>query len=203
MNSINVNFDNLTENERKQLLRLVEKSNKGVKLSEVKDGNTFKIGDIEFIKFFDENGVTIAVTKDIVFNSTFGEDNNLHTSVVLERLDKEFLPKIAAIVGIENICKIETDLTTLDGLKPYGTLHSRISLPTVDFYRANVEIFDKYKLDKWWWLATPYSAKPHYDPVFVSCVSPSGDFNYDDCNGNSGVRPFLRFLSSICVSCEE
>lgn len=205
MESIKVNFENLTENERNQLLKLVEKANeKQTQLFNVNVGETFKIGDIEFIKFADEYGVTTAVTKDIVFNSAFGNNNNFAKSDVLKKLEKEFLPKITNKIGADNICNITTDLTTLDGLKPYGELNSHISLPTLDFYRHNVEIFDKYKVDKWWWLATPESAKPHDEPNWTLCVSPSGIiFNdgYDDSDG--GVRPFLRFISSIFVSYED
>lgn len=174
-----------------------------IALSTIKTGETFKIGDVTYIKFSDVDGVTTAVTKDIIFNSKFGENNNFKQSIVLEKLEKEFLPKVADVIGYENICDIETDLTTLEGLKPYGTMTSKISLPTFDFYRANVDIFDKYKIDKWWWLATPDSAKPHYSPDWIVCVSPFGNFNCYDYGCNGGVRPFLRFVSSISVSYED
>ena len=169
----------------------------------VKDGDTFKIGDMEFIKFPSVNGQTPAVMKDIAFRSRFGKDNDFRSSDILKRLETEVLPEIIAAVGEENVCTFKTDLTTWDGLKVYGEMESRISLPTMDFYRTNVEIFDKYKADRWWWLATADSAKPHYDPIWVLCVSPSGfiinDNYYDDC----GVRPFCIFESSIFESSEE
>ena len=120
---------------------------KTVKLSEVKHGGIFKILDIEFINFILDEKTSIAVTKNTVFDSIFDrENNNLAESVVLEKLNEEFLPKIISAVGEENVLEFETDLTTLDGLKPYKPLKSKISLPTFDFYRSNVEIFDKYKL---------------------------------------------------------
>ena len=169
-------------------------------MSEIENGETFKIGDIEFIKFYDENGETIAVTKECIYDMEFGSNNNFAESEVLKRLMQEFLPKIIEIVGDENICYSKTDLTTLDGLKPYDELVSKITLPTFDFYRANVEIFDKYKLDCYWWLATPDTAQPHYEPRWITCVSPSGDFRNYFYNLNIGVRPFLRFVSSIFVS---
>ena len=173
------------------------------KLYEIENGKTFKIGEIEFIKFADEDGVTVAVTKDTLFCSKFGKDNNLHTSEVLEKLNAEVLPKIIDAVGEETVCEIETDLTTLDGLKPYEPLKSKISLPTLDFYRSNVEIFDKYKVNDWWWLATPESARPHDAPNWIVCVSPSGNINCISYYRSFGVRPFLCFVSSISVSCEE
>ena len=205
MKSIKVNFENLTESERQQLLKLVEKSNQEkIQLCDIEVGKTFKIGNIEFIKFADEYGATTAVTKDGIFNSRFGDTNNLAESDIMDKLNKEFLPKIAGEIGLANILEHETDLTTLDGLKTYGVMNSKISLPTFDFYRKNVSIFDKYKLDKWWWLATPDTAYPHKDVNWVICVSPSG--NIDGINGSYdsiGVRPFLCFVSSIYVSCED
>ncbi len=170
----------------------------------VKDGETFEIAGMEFIKFPSVDGQTPAVMKNIAFNSDFGKNNDLHQSKVLKRMEADILPKIIEAVGEENLCTIKTDLTTLDGLKPYGEMYSRISLPTFDFYRANVEIFNKHKAGDWWWLATPESAKPHGNDWWIVCVSPSGFifFNYyyfHDC----GVRPFCIFKSSIFESCEE
>ena len=182
----------------------MKKTDNKICFSNVKDGDTFRVGDIEFIKFPDMGGVTPVVTRDIVFTSRFGDNNNLAESDVLKKLESEFLPKIIAAIGEENVATIKIDLTTLDGLKPYGEMESRISLPTFDFYRTNVTIFDKYKVNKWWWLATPESAQPHFDPDWIVCVSPSGGFYYDYYYYDYvGVRPFLLFVSSIFESSEE
>ena len=174
------------------------------RIPRIKDGETFKIGGKEFIKFPDKDGMTPVVMKDIAFTSRFGDNNNLKESKILQRMETEILPKIIAAIGEENVCIIKTDLTTLDGLKPYGELESRISLPTLDFYRTNVEIFDKYNPERWWWLATPESAKPHDDPWWILCVSPSGFIGINGFgNNDDGVRPFLIFKSSIFESFEE
>ena len=169
----------------------------------VKDGTTFQVAGMEFIKFPDVDGKTPVVMKDIAFRSRFGDNNDLRTSDVLKRMEKEILPKIIEEVGEENLCTVQTDLTTLCGLKTYGVMESRISLPTLDFYRANVEIFDKHHVNDWWWLATPDSAKPHDNPNWVLCVSPAGIVSRDDYGSSYGVRPFLFFKSSIFESFEE
>lgn len=176
---------------------------KKTELFNINAGDTFSIGGIEFIKFNQDGDKVTVVARDTVFDSEFESDNNFAESKVLKRLEEEILPKIADEIGIENICDITTDLTALDGLKPYGKLTSKISLPTFDFYRANVELFDKYKLNEWWWLATPDTAKPHYNPVWIVCVSPGGGIDFHDYYGDGGVRPFLILNSSIFVSCEE
>ena len=174
-------------------------------LENVEIGKVFEVGGVEFIKFPGGiDGQTVAVAKDIAFCSVFGTNNNFAESDVLKKLNKDFLPKIVAAVGEENVCEFETDLTTLDGLKTYGTMKSKVSLPTFDFYRANVEIFDKYNPECWWWLATPFSAEPHYEDCWwIECVSPSGIISNGSCSLNYGVRPILVFVSDISVSCEE
>lgn len=168
------------------------------KIPFVADGETFSVGGVEFIKFPEVNGTVPAVAKDIVFSSRFGNDNDLRRSDILKKLEKEFLPGIMNAVGEENLCLIKTDLTCLDGLKPYGELESLVSLPTLGFYRANAEVFDKHPVDRWWWLATPESARPHDAPDWVLCVAPSGYVDgYDYYGYYGGVRPFLSFNSSI------
>ncbi len=179
-------------------------TNEKIFFSGVKDGETFEVGGMEFIKFPSKNGRTPAVMKDLAFFSSFGKNNNLKESTILERMERDILPKILAEVGEENVCTFETDLTTLDGLKSCGNLEARISLPTLDFYRANVDIFDKHKVDRWWWLATLESAKPHCDPHWILRVSPSGRIYYGRYGGiGGGVRPFLIFNSSIFESSEN
>ena len=172
-------------------------------LVEISNGKTFKIGDVEFIKFSEEDGEVTAVAKEIAFSSAFGKNNNFAESEVLKKLNDEFLPKIADVVGVENILEHEIDLTSLDGLKTYGSIKSKISIPTFDFYRENVKVFDDYKVDAWWWLATPDTTPEHYNASWCRCVSPVGligSVNYFDF---IGVRPFLKFVSSIFVFCED
>lgn len=204
-NIVTVNLDNLSENEKELILSITKKQEGNISpdYTVVEDGDIFMVGDMEFIKFPDVNGMTPAVSKDILFTSRFGNNNDLRESEVMKKLQTEVLPKIIEAVGAENLCTIKTDLTTLDGLKPYGEMESLISLPTFDFYRANVAIFDKHKANRWWWLATPDSAPPHSDPTWILCVAPSGRIIGDYCGDVDGVRPFLIFKSSIFESSEE
>lgn len=177
---------------------------KNVRFPGVKDGDTFTLAGFAFIKFPSVDGQTPVVMRDYAFTSRFGDNNDLRSSDVLKKMEEEILPKIVAEVGEENLCTIRTDLTTLDGQRPYGVMESKISLPTLDFYRTNGEIFNKYKPSRWCWLATPESAQPNDSPHWILCVSPSGcisggNFNYDSL----GVRPILIFKSSIFGSFEE
>ena len=175
-----------------------------MKLSEVKAGKKFSIGTREYIKLSGDDKQSVCIAKDCVFDSTYGSNNNFADSKILKRLNEEILPEIEAAVGKENILEFKTDLTSLDGLKTYGTMTSKISIPTFDMYRNNVAVFDEHKIDDWWWLATPDSTPEHTNDNWCVCVSPSGsiDFNNGDYR-DGGVRPVLLFVSSISVSCEE
>lgn len=174
-----------------------------MKLSEIKIGKIFTVAGVEFIKITDEGDACAVVAKDVAFNCEFGKNNNLSESTVLNRLKTEFLPNIEKAVGSENVKEFEVDLTSLDGLDTYGKINTKIAIPTFDFYRKNVRTFDKYKPECWWCLATPDTTKEHLNDYWTVCVSPFGNINYYDYNLNVGVRPFLYFVSSISVSCEE
>ena len=174
--------------------------NKRVLFPSVKDGETFMVGEMEFIKFHATAAGTPVVAKNILFRSAFGENNNLTESKVLKKLKEHILPEIINAVGADNVLTFKTDLTTWDGLKAYEDLESKISLPTMDFYRENVKIFDLHKVRSWWWLATPDSAQPHDDPDWTLCVSPSGRLGDSDYDGGVGVRPFCILKSNIFVS---
>ncbi len=176
---------------------------KNVCIPGTKNGETFNLAGYEFIKFPGVNGETPIVMRDYAFTSRFGDNNDLRSSDVLRRMEEEILPKIIAAVGEENVCTFKTDLTTLDGLQPYGVMESKISLPTIDFYRANGEIFNKYKPSRWCWLATPDSAQPNDDPWWTLCVSPSGCIFSDSFYSDCGVRPILVLKSSIFDSFED
>ena len=168
-----------------------------ISFKNIRDGETFTVAGYEFIKFPAVDGKVPAVARDLLYTSRFGDNNDLTQSKVLADLQREFLPKIVEAVGRENLCTIHTDLTALDGLNPYPVLESLVSLPTFDFCRANVEIFDNYPVDDWWWTATPNSAKPHDNPHWIVCVAPSGNISFGRYFRGGGVRPFLLFESSI------
>lgn len=163
----------------------------------VNEGETFKIGDIELIRFPKINGGVPVIAKDSIARMKFGESNNLKESTELLKELDGFLKKITNVIGEENVLSFETDLLSLDGGDKYGKMTSKVSLPTLDFYRSNRKIFDKHKLDKYYWLATPDSN----DNSLVLCVAPSGFINYDYGYGrNYGVRPFCILKSNIFVS---
>ena len=147
----------------------------------VKEDGTFTVAGIEFIKFPAEGDRVPVMAKECIFHSQFGSNNDLRQSDVLKKMEDDVLHKIIEAVGEDNV----------------------LGFKTLDFYRANVEIFDKHKVDQWFWLATPESAATHDYPYWVLFVAPSGRVGIDIYVIDYGVRPFLYFHSSIFGSCGE
>ena len=176
-----------------------------VRLGSIPTGKTFKLGKFELVvlehEIGDAEGGTAVILKDLYEkNVRFGENNNFVGSNA-SRICLRFADELADIIGHENIITHTVDLTSDDGLKDYGTTECRASLLTADLYRRYVYTLDKYKLDDWQWLATPWSTPTHEDSTCVKCVSPSGIIGDDFYHFNfNGVRPFCILKSDIFVS---
>ena len=174
-----------------------------VKLSDKAVGDTFKIGEYEFIALEHDRskGTTAAILKGLIGTSPFSDsDCDFKTSRVKAELEA-FADKISSVIGTDNLITHTVDLTANDGLKCYGKTTAKMSLLTADLYRQYVEILDNFNPDEWWWLSTPYSTSKHGYTQYVLCVSPrglvvNGNYDYD----YYGVRPFCILNSNIFVS---
>lgn len=188
----------ITEDQVKEIARIL--GVKKTKLADVKVGNTFKVGDYEFIVLEQSGDTTAVILKNLLYdNKQFGKNNNYAKSYI-DDICNDFAAKVAKIIGKKNLVEHTVDLTSDDGLKDYGKITRSVSLLTTELYRRYVYILDQYKINKWWWLATSYSTPTHTDSSWVKCVTPSGGVGNFSCNGINGVRPFCIFDSSIFVS---
>ena len=188
----------LTAKQISEMERIFGASN--VKLADVPVGETFKIGKYEFVVLEHLKETTAVILKELLKqDEKFGSCNNFKDSNV-DCICLEFATEIGNVIGLENITIHTVDLTSDDGLKCYGIVERRMSLITAGQYRRYVDILDKYKVDKWWWLATAFSTPKHNDDDWVKCVAPSGSINDGNCCSNRGVRPFCILKSNIFVS---
>lgn len=170
------------------------------KLSDKVPGDVFKIGETEFIVLEQLDGKTACVTKDFVFESKFGADNNFVGSIVEKKI-LDWLKEFEKTVGEDNILEHEIDLVSLDGLDDYGKITRKASLLTVDQYRKYHKILGlKSNYPNWWWTITPDSTPSNDCTSGVCYVFNNGSLDYNDCGWDRGVRPFLIFNSSIFVS---
>ena len=183
-------------------IKVVEETKK--RLSEVKVGDTFKVGKFEFIVLDqdEKNEETAVLLKDFWKTAKFDDStNNYKNSSIRYKLNDEFLNKIANEVGINNIIPHWVDLIADDGRIDYNVCEDYVSLLTYDDYRNYVYIIDKYRITSdWWWLATPYSTSINGYNYAVRCVNYGGTLLNYCCNCDYGVRPFCIFKSNIFVS---
>ena len=171
-----------------------------MRLAEVVEGETVKVGRYEFIVLEQSGDTTAVILKDPLYEEKeFGKNNNYDGSDV-DKLCIEFGKEIEIIVGKENLVEHKLDLTADDGLKCYGSIKRKMSLITAQMYRKYVYTLDKYPVKLWWWLATAYSTKKHDDTTWVKCVSPNGRIDDYGYGSNSAVRPFCILKSNIFVS---
>lgn len=171
------------------------------RLADVNVGETFKVGDLEFIVLEHTNNGTNAILKDFWETDKFDDKtSNYAKSRISQQLNTDFYNKLADVVGKENIIKHEVDLTTDDGRKDYGSVCDDVSLLTCDMYRKYVTILDKYNPKRWWWLATSYSTVSKGYSCSVCCVCLDGTLCKGYCGDDWGIRPFCVLKSDIFVS---
>ena len=181
-------------------IKVVEETKK--RLSEVKVGDTFKVGKFEFIVLEqdEKNEETEVLLKDFWKTAKFDDStNNYKNSSIRKKLNSDFYDELVNEVGTINIIPHTVNLTADDGRKDYGMCDDSVSLLTCDMYRKYVDIIDRYLIDNWWWLATPYSTRDGYR-FAVRCVNRDGALNDNYCISGYCVRPFCIFKSNIFVS---
>ena len=173
-----------------------------VKLAEMKPGDRFTGPDGRewaFITTTDDGGIAAIPTQFVFENEQFdGNSNNFANSDLLQELNDEVLPEI----GEENLKEFALDLTSLDGLKDYGEIKTKVGLMTYKFYVEHQDIVAPVlkELDDWVWLATPLSTPKRGVDCGGLCVAPLGCVRWGRCIDPFGVLPFCIFNSDIFVS---
>lgn len=161
-------------------------------------GDTFKLVDTTW-KILDITSAGYICLADSIEERQFDSDsNNWKNSNLRDYLNEEFLEKIAAEIGLENIVPFERDLLSLDGQTEYGKCEDKFSLLTVDEYRKYRSLIPNTK-DYWWWLISPWSTPCNDYKRTVAVVSSAGVCS-NDCINDGGVRPVCIFSSSIFES---
>lgn len=185
----------------KQLKEIKDSFVKKRRLGEVPAGDIVGIGSYDFIVLDHNDGETRLLMKGLYKKDVqFGPDNNYKNSDVKKICD-EIAKELEVLVGPDNIISHKVDLTSLDGLRTYDACYAKCSPMTFDMARYYVDILDRYKLDEYWWLCTPWSTPEHGYSSTVCIVSPSGSIgNYICIHGIRGVRPFCILKSDIFVS---
>ena len=192
----------LTEEQVKSIAEgLAGNVNKGYrKLSSIKAGETFKISDREFVVLEQIGDTTAVLSKNLIEDEVkFGDTPDFDKSNVKKILAK-FGAEIATEIGVDAIVEHKVDQISLDGMKHYEATKARMSLMTIDHVRKYADVLDKHKVDKWYWLVTPWSIPARGYERLMCVVAPSGGVSISNGCYGYGVRPFCILNSNIFVS---
>jgi hypothetical protein len=184
-------------------LEEAEKTNK-VQLSELQPGETFKIGEHNFI-VLEQNGcsgTTNVISKSFMAkNVVFDNDTRDYKSSNLKRvIEEKIQPVIEAEVGAGNIIEQVVNLTSVDMQDEFKPCYCKVRPITFDEARKYNNLLVNKEFDDWWWTCTPWSTADRGWKYEIAVVSPSGDICNNRCYGLYGVRPFCILKSNIFVS---
>ena len=173
-----------------------------VELSTLNPGETFKIGEYDFIVLEQKQGQTVVISKGFMTeNVTFDEySRNYNESSLKKLIESDIQPIIEDAVGADNLVEHEVDLTSVDMQNEFGACKCKVRPITFDEARQYNDLLVNENLDDWWWTCTPWSTEKRGYEYSIAVVSPSGYFSYDRCSNFSGVRPFCILKSNIFVS---
>lgn len=190
----------------RELVRKLEEAEKDskVQLSELQPGETFKIGEHDFI-VLEQNGcsgTTNVISKgfmseDIVFDDDTKDYNNSNLKKIIE---ENIQPAIEAGVGVGNIIEQVVSLTSVDMQGEFKPCYCKVRPITFDEARKYNNLLVNKDLDDWWWTCTPWSTADRGWKRTIAVVSPSGLINRRNCYYYDGVRPFCILKSNIFVS---
>lgn len=188
----------------RELVKMLEQKEKEskIKLSELRRGESFMIGEHEFIVLDQGVDVTKVISKgfmeeNIRFDSNTRDYNKSEIKKFIEELIQ---PVIESEVGAENIVEHEVSLRSIDMQKEFEDVSAKVRPITFDEARLYNDLLVNEDLDDWWWTLTPWSTEKRGYKYGITVVSPSGNFGRNFCNDGRGVRPFCILKSNIFVS---
>lgn len=154
------------------------------------------------LKQMPEQEQTMVIADDFMAkNVQFDEDaTNYAKSSLKEKIEKDILPVVEADFGADSLIEHEVDLTTVDMQRDFGTCKCKVRPLTFDEAREFNNLLVKEDLPDWYWTCTSWSTEKRGLKYSVAVVSPSGHFDYDDCDFDFGVRPVCILSSAIFES---
>lgn len=188
----------------RELVKMLEQKEKEkkIKLSELRRGESFMIGEHEFIVLDQGVDVTKVISKGFMEeNIRFDSDTrDYNKSKIKKFIEEKIQPVIESEVGAENIVEHEVSLRSLDMQKEFEDVSAKVRPITFDEARLYNDLLVNEDLDDWWWTLTPWSTEKRGYKYGMSVVCPSGCIGYNFCSRCNGVRPFCILKSNIFVS---
>lgn len=184
-----------------EILKSEEKKEKVV-LSSLKPGETFMIGEHEFIVLEQSYGMTNVISKNLMAeNVRFdGDTRDYNKSALKWYIEKEIRPIILENVGAGNLVEHSVALTSVDNQNEFDNCICEIRPITFDEAREYNDLLVNEDLPDCYWTLTPWSTAERGWKYCISVVSPSGYIIDGYCYIDNGVRPFCILKSNIFVS---
>ena len=182
-------------------LEEAERKNK-VELSTLAPGDVFEIGKNDFIVLEQMSFETKVISKDFMAeNIVYDEDSRDYNESNLKKvIEDEVQPIIESEVGENNLVEHTVELTSVDMQHEFDDCKCKVRPITFDEARKYNNLLPNKELDDWWWTCTPWSTTERGWKYGMTVVSSAGDFGYNLCYSNYGVRPFCILESNIFVS---
>ena len=189
----------------RELVKMLEEKEKAkrVMLSNLQPGETFKIGEWDFLVLNQEDNSTKVISKNLLIKDVeFDSDSrDYNKSNLKEKIEEEILPVIVREIGEDNIIEHTASLVSVDNQKEFDDVVCKVRPLTFDEARKYNDLLVNKDLPDWWWTITPWSTEERDWKYSIVVVSPRGNFNdYYYCYGYRGVRPFCILKSNIFVS---
>lgn len=184
-----------------EILKSEEKKEKVV-LSSLKPGETFMIGEHEFIVLEQSYGMTNVISKNLMAeNVRFDGDTRDYNKSALKRyIEKEIRPIILENVGAGNLVEHSVALTSVDNQNEFNDCICEVRPITFDEAREYNDLLVNEDLTDYYWTITPWSTAERGFKYAIVVVSPSGDIGDDYCDCNDGVRPLCIFSPNLFES---
>lgn len=174
-------------------------------IKEVKVGEKFKYGGIEWVKLDDAHGGALVLAVNKQTRSAFDENeiNDWTASSLRKKLNTtingRFTEPFLKNINKDDLIEFERDLTTDDGMTEYGTCKDFVSLYTCNEYRKYRKLIPE--CGEWHWTITADSLVFSHH---VRCVDSSDTLDYHSADEeNIYVRPLCVLKNGTFVEAEE
>lgn len=185
-----------------EILKSREKKEKEkVILGSLKPGETFMIGEHEFIVLEQNYETTNVISKNIMAeNVQFDKNTKDYNKSSLKRyIEEKIRPIILENIGAGNFVEHSVALTSVDNQSEFNDCICDIRPITFDEAREYNDLLVNEDLPEYYWTITPWSTSER-GWNSISVVSPSGCICSNYCYLDDGVRPFCILKSNIFVS---
>ena len=162
------------------------------------DGMKLQVLDNYFENCCEDDCGVLCITRDILFNKAFDDDNcnDWRKSTLRKYLNSDYMDELTPVFK-DALIKFKRDLTSDDGMTDYGTCEDYVSLISDDEYRKyRYQISNK---DHSWWTLTPYSCLSSSSNSARYVISDGSRGNNGAGGGYIGVSPAFVLSSSFMV----